>query len=107
MTDPVLAQYEAYPYPDRRPGDEKTRLVEGSPSHLREIDHYVFGGRRDFAQPFRALVAGGGTGDGLVMLAQQLADARTPAEIVYLDLSAAARRIAEARARTRGLAGIR
>jgi SAM-dependent methyltransferase len=107
MTDPVLEQYEGYPYPRRNPQEESKRLIEGSPSHLKEVDHYVFGGRRDFTRPIRVLVAGGGTGDGLVMLAQHLADAKAPAEIVYLDLSGAARRIAEARARVRGLDGIR
>ena len=107
MNDPVLAQYETFPYPLRDPADEKRRLIEGSPSNLREIDHYVFAGRRDFTRPFRALVAGGGTGDGLIMLAQQLADRGTPAEVVYLDRSTASRRIAEARAQARNLANIR
>ncbi len=102
--DPVVAQYEAYPYPARDPADEARRLVEGSPSHPLEIDHFLFGGSRDWSRPFRALVAGGGTGDGLVMLAQKLLDIRCPAEITYLDLSAAARRIAEARMAARGLA---
>lgn len=101
--DTVRAQYEAYPYPARDPADEAKRLITGSPSHLAEINHYVFAGRRDFRQPFRALVAGGGTGDGLIMLAQHLADANVPAEIVYLDLSSASRATAEARARQRGL----
>jgi SAM-dependent methyltransferase len=107
MSDPVLAQYEALPYPWRDPAEEKRRLIDGSPSNLKEVDHYVFAGRRDFARPFRALVAGGGTGDGLIMLAQQLAERGTPAEVVYLDLSAASRRIAEARAAVRSLANIR
>jgi SAM-dependent methyltransferase len=109
--DPVLAQYEAYPYPARDPRDEAKRLIAGSPSHLAEVNHYLFAGRRDFARPFRALAAGGGTGDAAVMLAQQLADAAEPGsdagEVVYLDVSAAARRIAEARAAARGLANIR
>jgi SAM-dependent methyltransferase len=103
----VRAQYEAYPYPARDPADEAKRLITGSPSHLLEINHYCFAGRRDWRRPFRALVAGGGTGDGLVMLAQQLAWRGTPAEIVYLDLSAASRRVAEARAAARQLGGIR
>jgi SAM-dependent methyltransferase len=107
MTDTVRAQYEAYPYPPRDPRDEAKRLIEGSPSHLLEINHYVFAGRRDFAQPFRALVAGGGTGDGAIMLAQHLADRATPAEVIYLDLSEPARAIAEARASARGLTNIR
>ena len=32
--------------------DEKTRLLMGSPSHIAEINHYLFGGRRDFSKPF-------------------------------------------------------
>ncbi len=106
MTDPLKTQYEAYPYPARDPRDEAGRLITGSPSRLDELNHYVFGGRLDFERPFRVLVAGGGTGDGLIMLAQQCADARIPAAITYVDLSAAARAIAEARARVRGLTGI-
>ena len=107
MTDPVKAQYEAYPYPARDPADEKRRLITGSPSFLPELNHYVFGGRRDFARPFRALVAGGGTGDGLIHLAQYLAASGGRHEVVYLDLSAASREIAEARAEVRGLSNIR
>jgi SAM-dependent methyltransferase len=104
--DRVREQYEAYPYPPRDPREETKRLIEGSPSHRLEIDHYIFAGRRDWQQPFRALIAGGGTGDGLVMLAQQLADAGCPAEIHYLDLSHASRNIAEARIRARDLQNV-
>src|SRR5581483_6868315 len=96
-------QYEALPYPARDPRDEAKRLIVGSPSHVLEIDHYIYGGRRDWSRPFRALFAGGGTGDGAVMLAQQLADLGCPAEIVHLDQSAAAQKIAAARAERRGL----
>ncbi|HEY2890372.1 MAG TPA: class I SAM-dependent methyltransferase [Dongiaceae bacterium] len=107
MSDPVAEQYEAYPYPSRNPQDEKTRLIDGSPSNLDEVDHYVFAGSRDFRLPFRALVAGGGTGDAAILLAQKLADRNCPAEIHYLDLSLASRHIAEARATVRGLSNIR
>ena len=107
MSERIRAQYEAYPYPPRDPREESKRLIEGSPSHLLEIDHYVFAGRRDFTQPFRVLVAGGGTGDGTIMLAQHLADRGCPAEIVYVDVSGAARAIAEARAGQRRLTSIR
>src|ERR1700676_4237346 len=110
MGDPddlIRAQYEAYPYPPRDPRDEARRLVTGSPSHPLEIDHYIFAGRRDWSRPFRALAAGGGTGDATIMLAQGLADRSCPAEIVYLDVSEASRRIAEARAAQRGLGNIR
>ncbi len=106
MSDPVQDQYEAYPYPARDPKDEARRLIAGSPSHLDEVNHYLFAGRRDFAAPFRALVAGGGTGDATIMLAQQLADAGSAGEVVYLDLSTASRGIAEARAAARGLTNI-
>jgi SAM-dependent methyltransferase len=105
--DRVLAQYEAYPYPTRDPSDEAKRLITGSPSSLTEVNHYLFAGRRDFAHGFRVLVAGGGTGDATIMVAQQLADFGGPGEVVYLDISAAARRVAEARAEARGLANIR
>lgn len=104
--DPVKRQYEAYPYPDRDPKDEAKRLIVGSPSDLPEIDHMLFGGARDWRKPFRALVAGGGTGDGLMLLAQKLADVGCPAEVIYLDMSEASRSVAEARAAARGLTNI-
>ena len=69
----LAAQYDAYPYPQREPRDEAKRLIIGSPSHLREVDHWIFGARRPASQPLRALVAGGGSGDATVMLAQQMA----------------------------------
>ncbi len=100
-------QYENFPYPPRDPADETQRLITGSPSQLDELNHYVFGGRRDFSKPFRALVAGGGTGDAAIMLAQQLADTGGPGDVTYLDLSATSRSIAEARAKARSLKNIR
>lgn len=107
MDETVRAQYEAFPYPPRDPADEARRLITGSPSHIVEIDHHLFAGRRDFSRPFRALFAGGGTGDGTVMLAQQLADRGAPAEIFHLDLSAASQAVAAARAAARGLDRVR
>lgn len=108
IDDRVREQYEAYPYPQRDPKDERRRLVEGSPSDLDEVRHYVYGGRLDLGRRFRALVAGGGTGDAAIMLAQHLASAGArDTEVVYLDLSTASRRIAEARAAERGLTNMR
>ena len=104
--DEVRAQYEALPYPPRDPRDEAIRLITGTPSHVLEINHYLFSGRLNFARPFRALVAGGGTGDACIMLAQQLADRRCPGEVVYLDISTASRQICEGRAKARGLRNI-
>ncbi|WP_299548350.1 class I SAM-dependent methyltransferase [uncultured Tateyamaria sp.] len=106
MTDTVRAQYEAFPYPERKPTDERKRLITGSPSLPVEMDHWLWGGARDWSQPLRALVAGGGTGDALIQLAQKLTDAGRPYDIIYLDLSLAARRIAEKRAGVRKLSGI-
>jgi SAM-dependent methyltransferase len=103
----LAAQYEAYPYPARDPREEAKRLVVGSPSHLREVDHWIFGARRPATRPLHALVAGGGTGDGTIMLAQHLASAGRPGTVTWLDRSAAARRIAEARAAARKLGNTR
>ncbi|MEM6824800.1 MAG: class I SAM-dependent methyltransferase [Pseudomonadota bacterium] len=103
----VTEQYEVYPYPERDPADEDRRLIVGSPSDPREIDHFLHGGTRDWSSPMRALFAGGGTGDGLVQFAQQVADAGRDAEITYIDVSKSARAVAEARAARRGLTKIR
>ena len=45
----VHDQYAAYPYPARDPKDEAKRLIVGSPSHLKEVNHHLFAGARDFA----------------------------------------------------------
>ncbi|MHA6346127.1 class I SAM-dependent methyltransferase [Roseivivax sp. CAU 1761] len=102
----VQEQYEAFPYPERDPEDERRRLITGSPSHPAEMDHALWGGRRDWSRPLRVLVAGGGTGDALIQLAQVMAWAGRPCEITYIDLSRASRAIAETRAAIRGLSGI-
>ncbi|WP_300519554.1 class I SAM-dependent methyltransferase [Aliiroseovarius sp.] len=102
----VKEQYEAYPYPERDPKDEKRRLITGSPSHPLEMDQFLWNGKRDWTKPLKALVAGGGTGDGLIQLAQVLTGARRPYQITYIDLSTASRAIAEERARMRGLKNI-
>ena len=48
MPDPVRQQYELLPYPARDPRDEAQRLIEGSPSHLLEINHYLYRRRARF-----------------------------------------------------------
>ncbi len=102
----VTQHYDAYPYPARDPKDEAKRLIVGSPSQPVEIDHFVFGGNRDWSVPIKILVAGGGSGDGLIQLAQGLTSAKRPYDITYIDLSTSARQIAQERARIRGLTGI-
>jgi hypothetical protein len=85
-----------------------------SPSHLSELNHYVFGGRRDFCQPFRVLLAGAGTGQKTANLMTQLVDmqhrrqcnnpsangaAALPViyEVVHLELSLSSIQIARTR----------
>ncbi|MCA3288334.1 MAG: methyltransferase [Roseomonas sp.] len=102
----LAAQYDAYPYPERDPRDEAKRLIIGSPSHLREVDHWIFGACRPASQPLRALVAGGGSGDATVMLAQQMASAGRAGDVTWLDRSAAAQRVAEARVAARKLGNV-
>lgn len=102
----VRDQYEAFPYPARDPRDEAKRLITGSPSFPAEMDHHLWAGQRDWSQALRVLVAGGGTGDGLVQLAQRLHAAQRPYRITYVDLSAASRKVAEARVAARKLPNV-
>lgn len=100
----VKAQYEALPYPPVDPRDEHKRLARTWLDDLPMIRHYCFGGRQDFADHFRVLVAGGGTGDATIFLAEQLRT--TNARIVHVDLSSASIAIARERAAIRKLDNI-
>lgn len=103
--DPELAlQYERYPYPARNPAEEDKRLVTGSPGRLAEIIHYVRGGQAPSS--LKVLVAGCGTGDAAIMIAQQARDAGIDLAMDAIDLSDAALETARRRAARRGLAGI-
>jgi len=101
----VRDQYEAYPYPLRNPEDEKMRLENSWHDFLEVINFYCFKGKQNFSGPFRALVAGGGTGDQTIFLAEQLRYNRR-AEIVHLDFSATSMAIAKRRAEARKLTNI-
>jgi 2-polyprenyl-3-methyl-5-hydroxy-6-metoxy-1,4-benzoquinol methylase len=101
----VKDQYERLPYPPCDPQDEHRRLMRTWLDSLPMINHYCFGGRADFDGGFRVLVAGGGTGDSTIYLAEQLKN--TGAEIVHLDLSGASIAIAQQRAAIRRLSNIR
>jgi ubiquinone/menaquinone biosynthesis C-methylase UbiE len=100
----VKNQYEAMPYPARDPADESKRLLRTWLDDLPMINHHCFAGRQSFAAGFRVLIAGGGTGDGTIFLAEQLR--HTNARIVHLDMSAASLAIARERARLRQLDNI-
>ncbi len=99
----VREQYENYPFPERDPQDEKKRLLGTTTCALESINHYGFKGKHDFHKA-RMLVAGGGTGDALIYLAEQLRE--TDAEVVYLDMSQRSMEVAQARAQVRGLDNI-
>ena len=97
-------QYEAYPYPPRNPAHENNRLVLTETESLGKINHFCFNGRLDLSKGFRVLVAGGGTGDQTIFLAEQLRN--FSGEVVYLDLSLASMQIAKNRAKIRKLNNI-
>ncbi len=100
----VRAHYEDCPYPPRNPIDERARLLTTYVDHLDLINHYAFGGQRHFSSQFRALVAGGGTGDATLFLAEQLRP--LGGHVVHLDISQASIDVAKARARERKLDNI-
>lgn len=93
------------PYPPRDPAEEGKQLRRTWLDDLEMINHYCFAGGQTFGNGFRVLVAGGGTGDATIFLAEQLRG--TDAEIVHLDFSAASISIARQRAAIRGLDKIR
>lgn len=98
----VRELYEAFPFPLRRPAAESRSALPASRTDLLgKVNHHGFGGRRNFARGFRALVAGGGTGDAAIFLAAQLREA--DAEVVCLDFSRTSLAIARERAALRGL----
>jgi ubiquinone/menaquinone biosynthesis C-methylase UbiE len=101
----VKTQYEHLPYPPVDPEDERKRLQRTWLEDLPMINHYCFRGQESFRNGFRVLVAGGGTGDATIFLAEQLKE--TDAEIVHLDLSEASIAIAMKRAAIRRLGNIR
>ena len=100
----VEEQYENYPYPQRDPEEERTRLNRTTMGPLPIINHHCFGGRKDFRHGFRVLDAGGGTGDSTIHMAVQLRD--TDAQIVYIDMSEQSMATTKARAKVRGLENI-
>lgn len=107
----VHDQYATYPYPARTAADEQKRLIHGSPSFLPEITHYLYGGFSPFQKQrqrcFNVLVAGGGTGDATVMLAQTLHHlCGSQAHIWHLDLSAAGIEIVQQRLAARNLENV-
>jgi SAM-dependent methyltransferase len=100
----VREQYENFPYPPREPKDELQRLRMTSLDQLPLVNHYCFGGRGEFTE-MNVLVAGGGTGDATIYLAEQLKHTRS--SITYLDISQASMKVARKRAKQRNLRNIK
>ena len=100
----VRGQYEALPYPPCNPEDDRKRMVLTWLEDLPMINHYCFAGKQSFQNSFRALIAGGGTGDATIFLAEQLKT--TNAVVVHLDMSQASIDLARRRAEIRGLSNI-
>ncbi len=97
----VEDQYDAFPYPQRRPDDERTRLISGELGELALVNHIYWSGQRAFDDQFRVLDAGCGTGDAAIFMAEQLRG--SGARVTGVDLSEASLAVARARAEVRGL----
>ena len=100
----IRQQYEELPYPPRSADEEKDRLLLSILADLATINHMCYGGQRNCYENFRVLVAGGGTGDATIYLAEQLRE--TKGEVVHLDMSTASIDVAKSRADARGLTNI-
>ena len=106
-TDALLAaQYECLPYPPARPARRSEAAGGRQPRASARDRPLDFRRTPSGSRPFNALIAGGGTGDATIMLAQQLTSAERPGTVTWLDRSGAALRVAQARAAARGLTNI-
>ena len=112
ITNTVRSQYEILPYPTRNPMDEDHRLEPTPFAKPYLINRIVFKGSNTIMVPnakhlnftVRVLVAGGGTGDSTIHLAQRCTDLNiSGVHIVHLDLSQASIRIAQARLARRNI----
>lgn len=101
----VRDQYENYSYPPVDLALESKQLRITRLDMLGQMNDICFAGGKDFAKDFRVLVAGGGTGDAAIFMAEQLR--ALPAEIIYLDISSTSMKIAQERAKIRNLTNIK
>lgn len=109
MSDlPLKEQYERFPYPPRNSADEVQMLYPTGLDQLDRLHHYGWNAQKDLSS-LRVLVAGGGTGDATVFLAEQLRFMfpKLRPTILHVDLSASSLAIAKARVQTRKLEGVR
>ena len=92
----IVRRCESPPHPPRDPNNDKRMLRPTTLDNLMTVNQYCYAGRRNFDEPFRILVVGGGTGDSLVFLAVQVATLPN-VEIVYLDENREAMNIVQER----------
>lgn len=100
----VRGQYEDYPYPPRDVEKEGTYFGCCEPQTLMGLSHACWGGKRDLRHGTRLLLAGCGTGDGVIQYAEEMLGYNN--EIVAIDISAASIAIAKARLAKRGLTNV-
>jgi 2-polyprenyl-3-methyl-5-hydroxy-6-metoxy-1,4-benzoquinol methylase len=95
----VAKIYADTPYPPRNPNDEKDGIItykkHEDPNLIRST---IFGGAK-LPKKFRAMIAGGGTGDATIALAIGLAKLNHKSTILHVDLSQASLNVAKARIR--------
>lgn len=101
----VQEHYQDYPYSFRDPDQEKEYLLATCGEFLGELNHFLYQGKENFNNNFRCLIAGSGTGDSTIYLAEQLKNKN--AEIIYLDFSKPSMEVAQKRAEVRGLKNIK
>ena len=94
--------YTEAPYPPRDPASEikHDEVAVDSKISPAAIAHHIHGGHfpaTEPGQPYRILVAGGGTGDATIKYATYFANIGLPTELVHMDLSPSSLATAEAR----------
>jgi SAM-dependent methyltransferase len=104
-TDEVRAFYERWPFPRRDPEQEQGRLIWTPLDFLTAIGERCFDGHDPLPPRSRILVAGCGTGDSAIWLAEQVRSRES--QVVALDLSASSLDVTKARAEIRGLTNMR
>jgi SAM-dependent methyltransferase len=102
VTEKVREQYEALPYPPRDPLLEHNLLQVRPFCSLDQISFYGFEGR--LPENLRVLIAGGGTGDATIYLAEQVK--QYGGSVVNIDISETSTNIAKERAKIRKLDNI-
>ena len=100
--------YTAAPYPPRDPASEikHDEVAVDSKITPAAIAHHIHGGHfpsTEPGQPYRVLIAGGGTGDATIKYATYFANIDLLTELVHMDISPSSLSTAQARLRAHKL----